>query len=81
MRSLGKSGVSWVVPTYEYANPQATVNLFAVDHLARHSAGHHASKRCVEQHEDESVVYDGNHRVPAALRRGQMLIPADVYQY
>lgn len=66
---------------YWHSNPQATVSFVAVDHLARHSEGRDASDIDVEQRGDESVVYDGNHRVNAALRRGQMLIPADVYQY
>lgn len=69
------------VPTYELSSPQKTVNPFAVNHLAEHSTGLDAPNINVARRGNESVVYDGNHRVNAALRRGQMLIPADVYQY
>lgn len=69
------------VPTYELSSPQKTVNPFAVSHLAEHSTGLDAPNINVARRGSESVVYDGNHRVNAALRRGQMLIPADVYQY
>lgn len=69
------------VPTYDLVSEQKTVNPFAVNHLAEHDRGFKTPNINVARRGDESVVYDGNHRVNAALRRGQMLIPADVYQY
>lgn len=67
------------VPTSEVRSVQTAVNPTAVEHLQRHATGLHEGNATVVRGGGEHVVFDGNHRLNAALRRGQLLAPADVY--
>lgn len=74
------------IPTFRTTTRQETVNTEAVEHQVTHANPMDLNKQpevFSYNHPDgaESFhVSDGNHRVNAALRRGQLLMPADVWR-
>lgn len=79
-RHLTGGGSEEFLPTYDLDSPQTIVNDYAVNHLVKHSTGLDTPDIVATREKSgRTSVYDGNHRTNAALRRGQMLIPARVY--
>jgi hypothetical protein len=72
------------IPTEHIVSSQSRIWPGAVDRLVAESTGLDTPNvRVREGSGEHSGVYalkDGNHRVLAAQRRGQLLIPADVYR-
>jgi hypothetical protein len=70
------------VPTNEIRSTQTDINADAVQHIVRNSpTGHLPSIDAYGVNHDSGRdfwVRDGNHRVNAALDKGQMIIPANV---
>lgn len=69
------------VPSYELTSPQNIVNPYAINHMVENASGVDVPDISVVKQGGQSVVYDGNHRVNAALERGQMLVPARVFAF
>lgn len=72
-------GEEWV-PTHEIRSIQSGVFEPSVKHLTEHSTGLGEGNATVLRGGGRHVLFDANHRVNAALRRGQLLTPADVYE-
>lgn len=64
------------LPSYEIESPQDVISPPSVDHMTKHATGLDVPNISAYQFGDTTMVMDGNHRVNAALNRGQMLIPA-----
>jgi hypothetical protein len=69
------------VPTYDIRSEQSGVDEESVAHIAEHGTGLREPNVLVSRSEGTYGLWDGNHRVNAALRRGQLLTPADVIDY
>lgn len=69
------------VPTYEIGSDQTSVDMGAVEHLTEHGTGLHEPNIMVSRNYGKLGLWDGNHRLNAALRRGQLLTPATVIDY
>lgn len=67
------------VPTFGVSSVQTHVNPSAVEHLTRHGTGLAEGEVIAVKGAGEHVIYDGNHRMNAAQRRGQLFIPGEVY--
>lgn len=74
---FGDPEETWL-PSYEIESPQHTVNTQSIRHMAEHSSGIDVPNINTYQFGDTMMVGDGNHRVNAALERGQMLVPANL---
>lgn len=70
------------VHTPDVVTPQGAINPKAVEHQVQHSTGLDTPNIEVTAgagpEEGRYVLKDGNHRLNAALRRGQMFLPANV---
>lgn len=64
------------LPSYEIESPQGAINPASVAHMAENASGLDVPNISAYQFADTTMVMNGNHRVNAALARGQMLIPA-----
>lgn len=72
------------IPTTDIISGQPQISNEAVDLLLGNSTGLDTPDILVREgtgeHAGKYALRDGNHRVNAALRRGQMLVPAHVYR-
>lgn len=68
---------AWI-PSYEIESAQDVVNSRSIKHMAENASGLDVPNINAYQFGDTTMVMDGNHRVNAALARGQMLIPANL---
>jgi len=68
----------WVHPP-DVTSPQASVNTPSVEHLAQHATGLDPAEPMpfVAKQDRGMHLMDGNHRVNAAQRRGQLLMPVE----
>lgn len=75
------------VPPWRVNSVQRTVNPEAIEHQVQHAnpLGLRQDPEVTEYVGDDGkpayMLYDGNHRVNAAQRRGQLLMPANVARY
>lgn len=74
------------IPTADISSSQRRIKRENVDQLVRNATGREVPPIWVNEYETEGGpryrLDDGNHRVNAALERGQMLIPARIqYRY
>lgn len=68
------------LPSYEVQSPQEQVNPKSVQHMAENATGLDVPPVSAYQFGADTLVMNGNHRVAAALARGQMLVPAQLRQ-
>lgn len=70
------------VPSWKIKSIQDSIHEPAVEHLATNATGTTEGNVTIVQGDEgsrgESWLFDGNHRTNAALRRGQMFVPANV---
>lgn len=66
------------LPSYEIESAQDVVSPASIRHMAEGASGLDVPNINAYQFGDTTMVMDGNHRVNAALERGQMLIPANL---
>lgn len=74
-RYFGKPEETFL-PSYEIESPQDVISPESVSHMAQNATGLDVPNISAYQFGDTTMVMNGNHRVNAALERGQMLVPA-----
>ena len=76
--AIGDWEPGWV-PTFGVSSIQPVVNPESVDHLTRHATGLEKDQAVLSvESGGHHVLFDGNHRMNAAQRRGQLFIPGQV---
>ncbi|MFN2347170.1 MAG: hypothetical protein ABR616_15835 [Dermatophilaceae bacterium] len=67
------------IPTFDVSSVQSHINPESVEHLVQHSSGLEVGDAVAVKGGGRHVIFDGNHRMNAAQRRGQLFIPGEVY--
>lgn len=75
---MGDAVPGWV-PTFDVSSVQTKINNQAVEHLATHASGLGEGDVIAVKGGGHHTIFDGNHRLNAAQRRGQLFVPGLVY--
>lgn len=78
LSKMGAPKEDWI-PTYEIGSIQSAIHEPSVQHLTEHGTGLGEGNATIVRGGGKHTLFDANHRLNAGLRRGQMIIPADVY--
>lgn len=68
---------TWI-PSYSIESPQDDYNPESVQHMVDNASGLDVPNVDVARINGRNILLDGNHRVNAALERGQMLVPSNL---